>query len=300
MDLETMMQKIDLHKYESGKMFLEDVDLICSNALEYNPDKGPSGRCLDSSLSDWHQSWSKNLNAAIYFPLFFRSFNPTPCMCLERRRVRYRRNGNGSRIREDVRRSSQQTLEKRFACSPIGFRLVLSLSNVDVFFVILGDSPTKYAPKHYITHAMQVETEDKPKVQTVSDSEVSKKPPGSRDKRQTGSAGHIVRCRRSPWFGSRRRRFVKYKRVSDNESKDKAAEEEDERSNSPAEDENPASCSSPTQESQSAKHNASNKAPSCGDEITKPVITNGDVECEPGEFPPVCGFRGSVMLQWNR
>lgn len=39
MDLSTMMSKIDMHQYQTGKEFLEDVDLICSNALEYNPNK---------------------------------------------------------------------------------------------------------------------------------------------------------------------------------------------------------------------------------------------------------------------
>ena len=37
MDLETMMAKIDTHKYECAASFLEDINLICHNALEYNP-----------------------------------------------------------------------------------------------------------------------------------------------------------------------------------------------------------------------------------------------------------------------
>ncbi|KAL3192576.1 hypothetical protein MRX96_058990 [Rhipicephalus microplus] len=37
MDLETMMVKIDLHKYQTVAQFLQDIELICSNALEYNP-----------------------------------------------------------------------------------------------------------------------------------------------------------------------------------------------------------------------------------------------------------------------
>lgn len=39
MDLETMMTKIDLHKYNCAQDFLNDVELICANALEYNPDR---------------------------------------------------------------------------------------------------------------------------------------------------------------------------------------------------------------------------------------------------------------------
>ncbi len=37
------MTKIDLHAYESAKDFLSDIELICSNALEYNPDRDPEG-----------------------------------------------------------------------------------------------------------------------------------------------------------------------------------------------------------------------------------------------------------------
>ncbi|ETE72447.1 ATPase family AAA domain-containing protein 2B, partial [Ophiophagus hannah] len=41
MDLSTIISKIDKHNYLSAKDFLIDIDLICSNALEYNPDKDP-------------------------------------------------------------------------------------------------------------------------------------------------------------------------------------------------------------------------------------------------------------------
>jgi len=44
MDLSSMMTKIDLHKYQTVQQFLQDIDLICSNALEYNPDRDPQGR----------------------------------------------------------------------------------------------------------------------------------------------------------------------------------------------------------------------------------------------------------------
>lgn len=43
MDLSTVMTKIDTHQYLTVKEFLVDIDLICSNALEYNPDKDPGG-----------------------------------------------------------------------------------------------------------------------------------------------------------------------------------------------------------------------------------------------------------------
>lgn len=44
MDLETMMTKIDHHQYECAQDFLRDIDLICTNALEYNPDRNPEGK----------------------------------------------------------------------------------------------------------------------------------------------------------------------------------------------------------------------------------------------------------------
>ena len=37
------MANIDLHKYTTAAAFLDDIFLICSNALEYNPDRGPTG-----------------------------------------------------------------------------------------------------------------------------------------------------------------------------------------------------------------------------------------------------------------
>ncbi|CAN8001799.1 unnamed protein product [Ixodes hexagonus] len=44
MDLETMMGKIDLRQYHTVAQFLQDVDLICANALEYNPDRDPTDK----------------------------------------------------------------------------------------------------------------------------------------------------------------------------------------------------------------------------------------------------------------
>ncbi|XP_027004939.2 ATPase family AAA domain-containing protein 2B isoform X4 [Tachysurus fulvidraco] len=46
MDLSTIMTKIDTYKYTIAKDFLKDVDLICSNALEYNPDKDPGDKII--------------------------------------------------------------------------------------------------------------------------------------------------------------------------------------------------------------------------------------------------------------
>ncbi|KAK7151151.1 hypothetical protein R3I93_012170 [Phoxinus phoxinus] len=46
MDLSAIMMKIDTHKYTVASDFLVDVDLICSNALEYNPDKDPGDKII--------------------------------------------------------------------------------------------------------------------------------------------------------------------------------------------------------------------------------------------------------------
>ncbi|NXG81257.1 ATAD2 protein, partial [Baryphthengus martii] len=39
MDLSTILSKIDSHQYLTARDFLKDIDQICSNALEYYPDK---------------------------------------------------------------------------------------------------------------------------------------------------------------------------------------------------------------------------------------------------------------------
>ncbi|XP_005108941.1 ATPase family AAA domain-containing protein 2 isoform X4 [Aplysia californica] len=46
MDLSTMMSKIDLHEYGTVSAFMKDIDLVCSNALEYNPNRGPMDRVI--------------------------------------------------------------------------------------------------------------------------------------------------------------------------------------------------------------------------------------------------------------
>ncbi|XP_067888629.1 ATPase family AAA domain-containing protein 2-like isoform X2 [Heterodontus francisci] len=46
MDLSTVMSNIDLHKYMTVKEYLQDIELICNNALEYNPDRDPSDRLI--------------------------------------------------------------------------------------------------------------------------------------------------------------------------------------------------------------------------------------------------------------
>lgn len=56
MDLESMMVKIDLCHYEAAQDFLSDIELICSNALEYNPARESEDkkiRHLACSLRDY-------------------------------------------------------------------------------------------------------------------------------------------------------------------------------------------------------------------------------------------------------
>ena len=45
-----MMSKIDLHQYQTVHDFLNDIELICRNALEYNPDKDPQSKYTGYTL----------------------------------------------------------------------------------------------------------------------------------------------------------------------------------------------------------------------------------------------------------
>lgn len=63
MDLETMMTKVDLHSYQCAKDFLADIDLICQNALEYNPAKTSADKQIRHracSLRDYAFTLIKN------------------------------------------------------------------------------------------------------------------------------------------------------------------------------------------------------------------------------------------------
>jgi SpoVK/Ycf46/Vps4 family AAA+-type ATPase len=46
MDLETMMFKIDSCQYESAAQFLQDIELITNNALEYNPNRDSNDKAI--------------------------------------------------------------------------------------------------------------------------------------------------------------------------------------------------------------------------------------------------------------
>ncbi|XP_077027311.1 ATPase family AAA domain-containing protein 2-like [Agelaius phoeniceus] len=63
MDLLTVLSKIDMHQYLTARDFLKDIDLICSNALEYKPNKGPADHLLRHkacTLSDTAYSIVRN------------------------------------------------------------------------------------------------------------------------------------------------------------------------------------------------------------------------------------------------
>lgn len=55
MDLSTVLSKIDLHQYGTVKEFLEDTNLISQNALEYNPDRDPSGKIMRTMHKFYHE-----------------------------------------------------------------------------------------------------------------------------------------------------------------------------------------------------------------------------------------------------
>ncbi|XP_063006939.1 ATPase family AAA domain-containing protein 2-like [Melospiza melodia melodia] len=63
MDLLTVLSKIDMHQYLTARDFLKDIDLICSNYLEYKPNKGPADHFLRHkacTLSDTAYSIVRN------------------------------------------------------------------------------------------------------------------------------------------------------------------------------------------------------------------------------------------------
>ncbi|XP_076188816.1 ATPase family AAA domain-containing protein 2B isoform X3 [Aptenodytes patagonicus] len=95
MDLSTVITKIDKHNYVTAKDFLTDIDLICSNALEYNPDKDPGDKIIR------HRACTlKDTAHAIIAAELDPEFNK---MCEEIKEARRKR----VRIRRKSRRRSQ-------------------------------------------------------------------------------------------------------------------------------------------------------------------------------------------------
>lgn len=46
MDLATILHRIDCHYYSTCMQYLNDIDLISSNALKYNPDRDPLDKLI--------------------------------------------------------------------------------------------------------------------------------------------------------------------------------------------------------------------------------------------------------------
>uniref|UniRef100_A0A8B9KRC0 ATPase family AAA domain containing 2B n=1 Tax=Astyanax mexicanus TaxID=7994 RepID=A0A8B9KRC0_ASTMX len=87
MDLSTIMTKIDTYKYITAKDFLKDLDLICSNALEYNPDKDPGDKIIR------HRACSLKDTAHAMIPHFilYRGTELNPCIMVSVKRKTRRR-----------------------------------------------------------------------------------------------------------------------------------------------------------------------------------------------------------------
>uniref|UniRef100_A0A8C9XAD9 ATPase family AAA domain-containing protein 2 n=1 Tax=Sander lucioperca TaxID=283035 RepID=A0A8C9XAD9_SANLU len=109
MDLSTVMTKIDTLQYLTVKDFLMDIDLICSNALEYNPDKDPGDKVIRHracSLKDTAHA----IFAAELDPEFDR-------MCEEIKEARRKRGGSTAKtckvsLSEQLKGSAEWTEEE--------------------------------------------------------------------------------------------------------------------------------------------------------------------------------------------
>ncbi|XP_045774866.1 ATPase family AAA domain-containing protein 2-like [Maniola jurtina] len=87
MDLETMMTKVDLHKYNCAKEFLDDVDLICANALEYNPDRARAMSRTSSDKQIRHEACALRDHAHALIDVEMDSDFELDCQEIARRRV---------------------------------------------------------------------------------------------------------------------------------------------------------------------------------------------------------------------
>ena len=61
------MSKIDLHKYETVQDFLDDIELIAQNALEYNPDTDAQGKQIKFFGAWQHVCVRKKVIAFMFF-----------------------------------------------------------------------------------------------------------------------------------------------------------------------------------------------------------------------------------------
>lgn len=86
MDLSTVLSKIDLHQYGTVKEFLQDVDLIWQNALEYNPDRDPSGT---RSVANSNVGGDETCTLVTQLCSESRSPDPPQSVCAERHGPRH-------------------------------------------------------------------------------------------------------------------------------------------------------------------------------------------------------------------
>lgn len=131
MDLSTLLSNIDAHKYVTVKDFLQEVDLIWKNALEYNPDRDPSGKHGLSFIwfhfvliSDTWASFIVACQRTMYvwfekclcfFPI--RSLDPPSCLRPEGHGARHHQRPAGWELREDLSRNQGVPKQKRFCYS---------------------------------------------------------------------------------------------------------------------------------------------------------------------------------------
>ncbi|KAK2502271.1 hypothetical protein MC885_020053 [Smutsia gigantea] len=76
MDLSTVITKIDKHNYLTTKDFLKDIDLICSNALEYNPDKDPGGLSVTAEQINPHGTGARKTETRVEEAFRHKQRNP--------------------------------------------------------------------------------------------------------------------------------------------------------------------------------------------------------------------------------
>lgn len=127
MDLSTVLSRIDLHQYGSVKEFLQDVDLIWQNALEYNPDRDPSGTHSEQQThTHAHTPWLREGSVkykcsptgwleckCLYF---LRSSDTAQSMCTERHSPCYHQRWTGWRFWEALWGDQGVTQRKRSVC----------------------------------------------------------------------------------------------------------------------------------------------------------------------------------------
>ncbi|KAG1677087.1 ATPase family AAA domain-containing protein 2B [Nymphon striatum] len=207
MNFQTMMQKIDFHEYETAQQFVEDIQLIRANALEYNPAKGHYG-----SYYDIRNRACALLDCAV--SIIETEMDPEfDKMCRDIHEKRLKR----------------------------------------------GQDSSKSAPRHYHTVPEPEPENDELQQISISDNEFNKNHPnscnGMKEKRV------FTRSRRTPWFGSRRRKRVLKKNISVTEEKNCTnekmdAEEEGSKEKSSNEEEKAKLSSSASQGSSPTNHNA--------------------------------------------